>query len=414
MSTFVGIIQRLGPGIIAASSAIGTSHLVQSTRAGGYYSFELLWVVILINILKYPFIENGFRYTGGTGENLLRGYYRLNPYYLIAFLIVNLVVTTGSIALLLYVTSGICKAVLGLQAEVNQIALATMLITGTLVIFESYEVFDNLMKVFMCLLLCSTVVATFMAISYYQPVESQLIYQTSAWSRSQLPFVIALMGWMPGPLEMGAWYSLWLEDKNKGKHRLNFQEAKFDFNVGYVLMIVTAVLFTTLGALVLHYSGEPISKNAAIFAGQLISVYTRTIGSWSSPLIGTVMLTTIVSTTITLIDSYPRSISVSLQILNQKSDAFEHKQRKLITLICCLIAYGIIEFLVRDLLSIADIVTTSSFLCAPLFAYLNYSVVTSKLLAKQYHPPWYLRLLSLAGFVFMIGFAAVFIAIKFF
>ena len=67
MQQLVTFFNHLGPGIIAASAAIGTSHLVQSTRAGAYYGFELMGIILLINILKYPFIENGFRYTSATG-----------------------------------------------------------------------------------------------------------------------------------------------------------------------------------------------------------------------------------------------------------------------------------------------------------------------------------------------------------
>ena len=66
ISSILNFLKILGPGIIAASAAIGNSHLIQSTRAGGYFGFELLWVIIAINILKYPFIEYGFRYTAAT------------------------------------------------------------------------------------------------------------------------------------------------------------------------------------------------------------------------------------------------------------------------------------------------------------------------------------------------------------
>ncbi|MBL4652913.1 MAG: hypothetical protein JKY53_08635 [Flavobacteriales bacterium] len=43
-------LKTLGPGILFASTAIGVSHLVQSTRAGAEYGFELLWLVLLTNL----------------------------------------------------------------------------------------------------------------------------------------------------------------------------------------------------------------------------------------------------------------------------------------------------------------------------------------------------------------------------
>lgn len=51
----INILKKLGPGLLFAGAAIGVSHLVQSTRAGADFGFSLLWVLILSNIIKYPF-----------------------------------------------------------------------------------------------------------------------------------------------------------------------------------------------------------------------------------------------------------------------------------------------------------------------------------------------------------------------
>ena len=64
----------LGPGILFASTAIGVSHLVQSTRAGALVGFGLLWAVIAANVAKYPFFEFGSRYASATGQSLIEGY----------------------------------------------------------------------------------------------------------------------------------------------------------------------------------------------------------------------------------------------------------------------------------------------------------------------------------------------------
>jgi len=55
MSRFKSLKKTLGPGILFASTAIGVSHLVQSTKAGALFGFGLLWAVMAANILKYPF-----------------------------------------------------------------------------------------------------------------------------------------------------------------------------------------------------------------------------------------------------------------------------------------------------------------------------------------------------------------------
>lgn len=49
------LMLTLGPGILFASTAIGTSHLVQATRAGADYGFALLWAILAAHVAKYPF-----------------------------------------------------------------------------------------------------------------------------------------------------------------------------------------------------------------------------------------------------------------------------------------------------------------------------------------------------------------------
>ena len=64
-------IRSLGPGLLYAGAAVGVSHLIQSTRAGADFGFQLLLVLILVNIVKYPFFEMGSRYAAATGESLV-------------------------------------------------------------------------------------------------------------------------------------------------------------------------------------------------------------------------------------------------------------------------------------------------------------------------------------------------------
>ena len=61
-------LKTLGPGILFASTAIGVSHLVQSTRAVAEYGLAMLIFIILVNVMKYPFFEFGSRYTNITKD----------------------------------------------------------------------------------------------------------------------------------------------------------------------------------------------------------------------------------------------------------------------------------------------------------------------------------------------------------
>ena len=57
-----------------AGAAIGVSHLVQSTRAGADFGFGLIWALLLINLIKYPFFAFGVYYTSRTGQDLLTAF----------------------------------------------------------------------------------------------------------------------------------------------------------------------------------------------------------------------------------------------------------------------------------------------------------------------------------------------------
>src|SRR5690606_30315952 len=95
----------LGPGILFASTAIGVSHLVQSTQAGAQFGLGLLWAVILANVRKFPFFEYGSRYASAKGESILKGYYDLNKIWLYAYMCVTFIsmfFVTGAVGIVTY------------------------------------------------------------------------------------------------------------------------------------------------------------------------------------------------------------------------------------------------------------------------------------------------------------------------
>ena len=85
----IKFLRKLGPGLLFAGSAIGVSHLVQSTKAGANFGFGLFWALITINIIKFPFFQFGPRYAAATGENLLEGYKKLGKVFLKIYMILS-------------------------------------------------------------------------------------------------------------------------------------------------------------------------------------------------------------------------------------------------------------------------------------------------------------------------------------
>lgn len=404
----ISIFHILGPGLLTASAAIGTSHLVQATRAGTYFGYELLILIILINIIKYPFIECGYRYTIATGKNIIQGYKELSKKLLIIFTIISFFTSFASIAAVGYICAGIMQSIINVNISSNLLSIIIILICAIIIAIGHYQLLSKIMKCFMVILLLSTITTVIMI--YFYPINNtSIIYDESAFNIKYIPFMLALMGWMPGPIELSVWHSLWLEARNKNNNQnLSFKQAKLDFNIGYFLTILTAILFLILGSEILRNSGELISNNSTIFAKQLISIYTNMIGKWSQHIIEAIIAITILSTTITLIDSYPRTLAISLKTLNNN---IKYNQRNLhifMILISSIIA-SIILLLIGNFKTLLDFVTIIAFLTAPLYAYMNYKLQFSNLIPKQYQPHKYLKILSWIGFIYFAFFVIIYI-----
>lgn len=108
-------LSKLGPGLLYAGAAIGVSHLVQSTRAGGMFGFDLLIAIVIIHIIKYPFFEFGPRYTAATGRNILHGYKKLGEWAVWIYLLMTLATMFIIQAAVTIVTAGLFTHIFGLE-----------------------------------------------------------------------------------------------------------------------------------------------------------------------------------------------------------------------------------------------------------------------------------------------------------
>jgi len=83
------------------------------------------------------------------------------------------------------------------------------------------------------------------------------------------------MGWMPAPLDISIWHSLWAIQKKKELKVFSPKTALIDFNIGYLGTIVLGIGFLMLGGLVMFGTGKTFSNNGSEFSIQLIQMYTR-------------------------------------------------------------------------------------------------------------------------------------------
>lgn len=399
-----GFLQTLGPGLLFAGAAIGVSHLVQSTKAGADFGFGLLWALLLVHIFKYPFFQFGPRYAAATGETLLEGYKKLGKPVLAIYYVLNFITMFIIQAAVTIVTAALATQLFGSFTSAFNLAIWSsiiLLVSVVILIIGKYNLLDKLMKYIIILLSISTIAAV--SIAFYNSTESYDVSQILPSGSVEITFLIAFLGWMPGPMDISIWHSIWSVEKSKNSFiKIKPKDAIFDFNVGYIGTLILGICFVLLGALVMYKSGETFSNKGAVFASQLIDLYTKNLGSFSYIFIAIAAFTTMFSTTITTLDASPRSMNISTKLLTRKE--FKYGYWFWIILLF-LGTFLILRYFMNSMGSLVKIATILSFLTAPFYAILNTILITGKHTPQEHRPSLFTKILSIVGILFLIGFS---------
>lgn len=397
----LAFIKKLGPGLLFAGAAIGVSHLVQSTRAGADYGYALLWALLLIHLFKYPFFQFAPRYTTATGENLIAGYRRLGKPLLWGYFILTLTTMFTIQAAVTIVTAGLASYLFGIELSVKIWTVIIILISALILIKGRYGFLDKLMKIIVVILTLTSLTAVIVAFTHTSDTFS--LTQILPTEAASLAFLIAFLGWMPAPLDVSVWQSLWTDEKQKQLNdTFSTRQSIFDFNVGYAGTIITGILFMSLGALAMFHSSENFSPKASVFAGQLIEMYTQHLGSVTGILVAIAAFMTMFSTTITTLDASPRVMSETSEYLFG-STVFSKYWLWLSVLSVGTVL--IVLFFVTNMGTMVKIATIVSFLTAPFYAIANLLLVSGKNMPEKWRPSLFLKIWSVLGILFLIGFS---------
>ena len=397
-------LKKLGPGLLFAGAAIGVSHLVQSTRAGADFGFGLLWALLISIILKYPFFQYGSRFALATKMSLLDGYYKLGKVYLLIFFIISIGTIFTIQTAVTIVTASLATTILGDSQNLVILSTLIILLCFLILLFGNYKFLDNLIKIIILALTASTLIALLVALiknSNSFNFSQVFPYETS------IIFLAALIGWMPAPLDISVWQSLWIIEKRKS-NTISFDEGIFDFNVGYFGTFILGICFLSLGALVMFGSSVGFSDVGSVFAGQFIELYTSTLGESVYPIIVMAAFTTMFSTTLTTLDASPRCMDKSSQLLFPKTNFLDYKFWLIVLSIGTICIFS---FLLDEMGTLVQIATVLSFITAPFYAYLNLKLVTSNLMPSKHRPSKTLINFSYVGLAFLTLFALVFVKI---
>lgn len=398
--------RQLGPGLLFAAAAIGVSHLVQSTRAGADYGWGLLWALLMAHLLKYPFFEYTTRYTSTTGKSALQGYFDLHPSWLKAYTLLSLGTMFTIQTAVTVVTAGIAEFLFGPVWGDHFWVIAIGLLCLLIIQLGKYSFLDLFIKGIMIVLAFSTTIAFLQALwKPAVPLDLDPVFPSGAG----LLFLIAFMGWLPAPLEVSIWQSLWWIDKSQLQQPEQLRKhTAFDFRLGYWATLVMGLFFLGLGALIMHPEGKSFATSGVVFASQLVGIYESQFGSGAKIIIGFAAFTAMFSTTLTTLDASPKTMAASLKILFPKANSL-WVQKSFWLLVLSLGTFAIFFLLTSQMGTLITLATVISFFTSPFLAYLNYRLVYQPDFPQSARPSKGMKILSLLGFVFLIGFCGLYL-----
>jgi len=374
-------IKTLGPGMLYAGAAIGVSHLVQSTRAGASFGWWPIIAIVFIHIAKYPFFKAGPKFALLSGMSLIEGYANRGKSLVWLFFLITIGTMFTIIAAIVAVTSGICAYLFRLELEPNLVSIGVMSIATTLLILGGYSWLNRMMKIIILLLGICTMIAFTSA--FLEPNLNDLVHLLPVMDGVLLMMLIKLMGWMPAPLDLSVWHSLWVLKNKEVTGNINMEDTMRDFNFGYWGTMVMGVLFLGMGAMILHGSDQEIPASGVAFSNMLIGMYTSQLGQWAFYIVGTAALATMLSTTLTCLDAIPRSLVECKKVIMKRVGRYDYL---VLLLILSLGSIILLTILSASMTTMVDIATIISFCSAPIIAWMNFKVMRSPDIPAQFRP----------------------------
>ncbi len=283
------------------------------------------------------------------------------------------------------------------------------------------------MKAIILVLTLTTITALLMVL-FKQPADAAFPVKPAfnLYEYADIIFLAAFLGWMPAPMDISVWHSVWAEEDARSKgQRPSLQRVMRDFRIGYFGTAILAMIFLSLGAMIMFGNGETPSQSGAVFAAQLMSMYTDSLGEWAYPLIGIAALATMFSTTLTCLDAYPRTLAACYLIWRRDSgrrpvaaervmapgpavdDGPRHVYR--VMLVIGVIGTVTIFFVVSNMAGamglVVTVATVVSFLSAPVLAAINHRVMQGETIAVADRPGAIMILWSRVGIATMAVFS---------
>ena len=408
-----------GPGLLFAGTAIGLSHLVQSTRAGAVYGLAIGAVILLIHVLKYPMFRFGAYYTVATGESLIEGYRRQGLFavwLLLGAMLCYMFFAVGAVGML---SAALIQTVVGFETD-TRIFAAVILTSGMLfLLIGRFHWLDLLNKVLITVLALSTCTAALLSLPRLQ--WSMLALPAEQVDIKLLLFIAALGGFMPVSSDSSVWQSVWTLAKARDAGvPLRARPVLMDFNIGYWGSAFFAMCFLVMGSALMHRNGVTPASEAVPFATQLIGMYEEALGAWAVPLIGASVISVMLTTALAGLDALPRVLVAITRVLRgdppgQITDVPLDGTAAYRFYVVFLGGGAMLAifFMTTSFRAFLDFGTTVAFLVAPVIAILNHRAVFGSAVPADRRPGRGMWLASLTGICAFVAFTLTYFALLF-
>jgi Mn2+/Fe2+ NRAMP family transporter len=407
------VLSILGPGILYAGAAVGISHLVQATRAGAVYGLGMTSLILLACLMKYPALRFGGEFSAASGKTLIQNYRETGWWAIGLYVLTQVFSMCFAIAAVTLVTVGVIKTTFNITAADLWVAIAVLAMATIFLLSGRYHLLERLTKLIVAVFTVLIAVTTVLVISRIEWSWSGLL--PPAFTPGTIAFVIALIGFMPTPMDACVLQSLWTVAQGKDRGRMPTPaESRLDFTIGFTISGVLAFCFMLMGVGIMYRSGiEPV-QGAAGFAAQVIALFTTVIGDWVYPIIAVAALAVMFSTLLTILDGYPRMLEAVVETVlppqTRQGLAFKVYDACVILVAAGVIA--VISLFMRSFTAFIDMTAAIVFLTGPILAWLNHRAMWSEDVPVVDRPGLAMRIWSIVGIIMMVVLAGLFIHVR--
>ena len=388
---------RLGPGLLFAATAVGVSHLVQSTRAGAQFGLTLLVLIVLACAIKYPAFRFGAEYAALTGRTVLSGYERQGRWLLALILLATFIEGVGVVPAVTLVTVGLGMNLLGAHVDAIIATVATVFVASIVLLIGRYRVLENITRVFVALFAILTVLATLAAIAGIDP--GQTLAAPFQLTEANLFFSVSVAGWMPIGLGGSIFLSAWVIARARASGQAtSTRVALFDFHVGYITSLILAFCFMIMGTVVLLGREVELAGSSAGFAAQFVGIFTEVIGQWTELVVSVAAITVMLSTVLAVVDGFPRVYANVVKKLAGGAGVPSEESLYRGFLWFQIVTSGAVLYaLPRSFGAFIDFITALGFLTGPVVAFMNHRIMFYGEIPPDRQPPQWVRHWSVAG-----------------